>query len=130
MMINFYNLNKLTVNKSKTKAMIVTKDKNLGDFIDFSFDIGEDKIKGVTKMRILGALFDNKGSYESEINELISNITFKLNLINRVKHYTTFKSCKMFVDSFVKSKILYMAPTYLSLPNKSKCKLNTLYESP
>ena len=126
-MINIYNMNKLSINKSKTKVMVVTKNKDLADFNDFGFDLGEDKIKGVTKMRILGALFDNKGSYESELNELFSNISFKLNLINKVSKYTTFKSRKMFVDSFVKSKILYMAPTYLSLPNKLKCKLNTFY---
>ena len=76
--------NKLKLNVSKTKAMIITNgniDKN-----NIDLNINGEKIEIEHKIKYLGVIIDDKLSFDQNVNHVCRKVGLKVNVLNRLRN--------------------------------------------
>ena len=121
----FYDSNKLKLNKTKTKFNINGTKSQLNQTKNLSLVVNNEVLYNDSQITILGFKFNISNTLDSQINDLIQQINFRISCLNKVKQFTTFKTRKNFFNAFCVSKLRYMAPAYLSAPVYLTKKLNT-----
>jgi hypothetical protein len=93
-------LNRMTANIAKTKVMLITtwqKRAALPEHLrTLRVKMNSHYLENVTTERLLGALINNKLSWESHINSAVSKVNSKLALLRRIKGCLPLVSRKIF----------------------------------
>ena len=84
-MLNYYNINKLKLNTSKTKYIINCKKSLRPKIKDFKLNVDNENIYPEGNIRILGVLFSTDNSYTVYCNDLISPINYRFINLMKVK---------------------------------------------
>ena len=121
---NYYTINTLTINKTKTKYTIIGTAQQVADTRHSTIKIGQDSIHCDGQVRILGMLLSADNTLEAAVNELVSNLNFRLYNLNKIRVHTDFRSRQRFLFSFILGRLNYLLPVYLSAP---KVILNKLH---
>ena len=123
-MYNFYTMTLL--NKSKTKFTVIGNKSNVSLTKNLKVRIGNDTISCDGNVRILGTLISADNSLESAVNELVSNLNFRLLNLLKIKKLTTFKTRLNFINSFVIGRLNYVLPIFLAAPGYLVHKLHLI----
>ena len=100
-MKNFYKINKLTLNQTKTKFTIMGTGNQINLTKNIKIKIEDQYIKCDSQVRILGSLITANNSIEPQINELIKTLSYRLHNLSNIKKITTQKTRLMFINSFI-----------------------------
>ena len=97
--------NGLQLNPDKCK-LIVFKGNKTFDF-DFILRLGNENLKEVSEVKLLGINIDNRLSYNSHIESLCRKISPKISALRRIFPFVTSEQCKLIASSFVSSELSY-----------------------
>ena len=101
--------NRLTVNISKTKYLIITKKKyQIIPPVFFHFD----PLERVAFHKILGVYLDDNLSFRIHINELCQKLSRSIALVNQVKNYMPLYVLKCLYHSQFMPHLLYCLPVW------------------
>ena len=110
-------MNKLQINPDKTNLVISCKNKLRQYCKNVSFWADTYEIKQKEKIKILGAYIQFNLSYDSHINYIVSKMSNRLNQLNNIKMYTSFKVRLSIINSMVIGVLLYILPLHLNCTN-------------
>ena len=127
LMYNYYSINFLTLNRSKTKYCIVGNSTQIAETRNIKIKIDDTFIHCDGTVRILGHLISSDTSLNASLNELISNLNWRLYNLGKIKKYTDFESRRRFILSFVVGKLNYLLPLFYSAPKDQLHKLHLIY---
>ena len=122
----YYNMNKLQINPDKTNLVISCKNKLRQYCKNVSFWADTYEIKQKEKIKILGAYIQFNLSYDSHINYIVSKMSNRLNQLNNIKMYTSFKVRLSIINSMVIGVLLYILPLHLNCTNIQIKKLHKI----
>jgi hypothetical protein len=104
--INYFRVNKLSLNVDKTNVILFSKTKTVLDSTkDFSITIDEKQIKSVSRTKFLGVILDrslNWTDYKTQVAMKISKVTCILSSNKHIipksalRAYTVLQSCLIF----------------------------------
>ena len=120
--------NKLTINYTKTKFMIIRPDKrvNIGDF---SINIDGNVIDRIDSFKYLGIEIDNNLSWKTHIKTLESDLSRASAFISKLRHYISFDCLKSFYFAKVYSKIQYAILAWGGVSESALHRLNILHNN-
>ena len=113
---NYYTINCLTLNRSKTKFTVIGNQRQIALTKDIKIKINDDFIYCDGQVRILGHLFSSDNSVVASVNEIIREVNFRIHNLNLVRNITNFETRLKFLSSYVLGKINYLLPLLLSAP--------------
>ena len=108
------NSNLLVMNTDKTKLLILdTKAKHLrNDDYGITLNTGSEVISPENCGKMLGGLISNDLCWNSHIrddeNSLFRQVMSRVNALNKVSSYSSFKTRKMIANGIVMSKMIYL----------------------
>ena len=88
-LIAWCNLNRLTINKEKTKHLCVSRDKHL---LNFSIRKDTSCLGNVDTYDYLGFTIDNRLTMSSYLDKIIKKISYKLRTLNIMRRFITEKT--------------------------------------
>ena len=100
-------LNKLSLNYSKTKYMLITNKTKSEDLINGNITIGKHKIEQVTQIKYLGVTFDNKLTWKPHIQEICSKLSSGSWAILKLRQYIDLQTLKAVYFSLIYSHLQY-----------------------
>ena len=84
------NMNKVTINTTKTKAMnFGTRQKLKANKCQTKLMLNNDQVKLVPTFRYLGVLLDNCLTFSKHISKIIKSVSHKLYLLNKIRPHLT-----------------------------------------
>ena len=101
---NWLNLNKLSLNITKTNYLIITNKKIS---YDFNIQIGLNKIQQETTAKYLGIIIDNKLNWTPQINFIKNKISSGCWALNKVKKYLDPNSLKIIYYGLIYQRLQY-----------------------
>ena len=120
--------NKLTINYSKTKFMIVRSNK-LENIQSFTVSIDGNLIERVNCFKYLGVDIDDNLSWKTHIHSLESELSRLSGFICKLRHYVSFDCLKNFYFAKVYSKLQYAILAWSGIPDSVMYKLNILHNN-
>lgn len=81
---NWLTANKLKLNVEKTKAMVLSRDKDMGQ-LDIRID--RQSVEIVSKIKYLGIIVDNTLKFGENVDYVCKKISQKLGVLNRCKKF-------------------------------------------
>ena len=99
------NLNRLSLNISKTKCMIFSKSNR--PFYKPNLKIYDTPIEYVNSFSFLGIILDNKLNWKNHINNVAKKITKAICILTKLKHYLPRRCLKTIYDSLICSHLNY-----------------------
>ena len=106
-MNRYFNNNRLQMNTKKTNVMII---KNNNDVIEEQIIINNNTIRNLSKLTVLGIVFNNKLDWNSHLQEgkgLIFQLKQRLNSIKLISKYISQNFAKQLANGILISKINY-----------------------
>ena len=85
-MENFYNVNRLKLNPSKTKYLITCNKQAKAEIKDWKLTLDKEIIYPSGNVRILGVLFSSDNTFTVYCNNLIAQINYRFINIMKVKN--------------------------------------------
>ena len=98
---------KLTLNVSKSKAMLIASNKSL--FMPRSIFINEQEVEQVTEFKYLGIIVDSNLSFAKHAEYTLKKLNAKFYVLKRAEKKLNFESKKLYVSSLVMSHFNYCA---------------------
>ena len=123
-LVNYYAMNHLKINQSKTVIMTVPYKKS--NHVTSEFLAGDVTIKSSRQMTILGCIFSQDATPLADLSHTIRLCHEKLNLLFRVKSYCDSGTRAIFARAFVLSRLQYMCHSYAVLPEYHKARIQKL----
>ena len=120
--------NKLTINYSKTKFMVIRSGR-LEDLSDFIVNIDGNSIERVSCFKYLGLDIDDDFSWKSHIRSLESDISRISSFICKLRHYVSFECLKSFYYAKVYSKLQYSILAWGGCNDSRLRRLNVLHNN-
>lgn len=102
---NWASANYLTINPSKTKALMFGRGNNMAS--DINVHLNYNNIEFVTHHKILGVIVDNELSFRQHIDALSGRVCFLLRKIYSAKLYMPLRIRKYLAHAVLMSNILY-----------------------
>ena len=99
-------INKLTLNISKTKYMLVTN-KNKPQNEEFQIKVVSTKIENCTHYKYLGVLLDEKLSWKPHVEHICNKISKVCGIFSKLRHATSFHLLKQVYHALVASHLQY-----------------------
>ena len=96
--------NKLTLNHSKTKFMVITKN---GRYASMNIHINGHQIEQVNSMKYLGITIDASLNWREQIKIVEGNLSQASGIISKMRHYVNFTCLKAFYYAKVFSYLQY-----------------------
>ena len=95
--------NKLTLNVSKTKSMLLGTSKRLNQRSSkvLTVQIAGQMVEHVQAFKYLGVWIDSHLNWETHITKICSKISQRLGVLRRVRPYLTFDTTKMLYNAMV-----------------------------
>ena len=109
----YMSRNRLVLNSDKTHLIVITQGRNQPRI---TLDTGSEKIEPRSEERLLGITVSNDLKWSRHIRDgkksLISILTSRINALNKVASYSSFKNRKMIANGVVMSHITYLIQLY------------------
>ena len=116
----WFDINKLSLNLSKTKFMIFSNYK-LDNQVNIQVDGVE--IERVSENKFLGVIIDDKINWKSHIKYIHNKLARSISVLNKAKHLLNFKSLRMLYCSLVLPYMNYCTEVW---GNTYKSSLNAI----
>lgn len=110
--------NSLSINPSKTKALIFKSSRS--DIFHLNLNICNNIIETVSNLRCLGVLIDDRLSFESHINNLISRVTFTLRRLYRLNMWLPLSVKQSIAHALLMSQVNYCIEVFSGCSETSK----------
>jgi ribonuclease HI len=127
----WFSLNDLCINTTKTKHIIFTHKKNRNN-INMNICINNQPIENVNEIRYLGIIFNANFNHTNEINRLKNKLINRSNLIKRLANNNNglkINPLIMIYRNLCRSLFLYGSEFYATWPTSYKNKLSILINS-
>lgn len=108
---NWLNINKLLLNISKTKWMLISKNKNQNIPTE-NVKIAGIIVERVSCIKYLGILIDENLSFDNQVNELVKKSSQKVNLLKRLTNRLTYDTRKTIYHSIIAPNFEYCSTIY------------------
>ena len=112
MVANWFKSNQLTLNIKKTKLMMFGTWQNLSKFKNISLTYDDNDIEIVDKFKYLGVVFDPHLSWSEHVNHMSSNISKRIGVIRRIKHYLPCSTVNLLAKAMVFPLFDYCSPVW------------------
>ena len=93
--------NKLTLNISKTKSMLIGSNKKLANVSSLSLSIFDCDLDSVNKFKYLGIMLASDFTLSDHVEYFFSKVNQRLGLLRRIKHLLPFTARLLFYNSLV-----------------------------
>ena len=124
---NWLKANKLTLNISKTKVMLFGTRHMLDKFNDISLTYNDDMIEMVREFKYLSVKFDSTMSWLSHIDYLANNVSKRIGVIRRVKHFLPHQTLVMLANALVIPHFDYASPVWSNCSDSYQARLQVLH---
>jgi len=104
---DWFNVNNLTINKTKTQLMIFGPTQMLNYKEPYKIIINEFEIIETKSTKFLGIHIDNKLSFHHHINYIAKKLSKSIGIINKYKFYLPIKSLNLLYQSLCQPHINY-----------------------
>ena len=84
---NWFKANKLTLNTDKTNFMVFGTNHMIDQYNDITLSFDDKLIEKVSVFKYLGIKFDSNMSWSSHIDYLSGNISKRIGIVKRIKHF-------------------------------------------
>lgn len=135
---NWLNMNKLCLNTTKTKWMLLTKSD---DSVEDDVVMGGTVLGRVTEIKYLGVLIDSKLTFKSHFQTIITKVTKNVAILRKLKYCLNMKTKKVLFDTLVKPHLQYCSTIWnfaseeslqtmqVVINNALRCILNVPYDT-
>ena len=110
----YLSSNKQAMNNTKTKIMIITKDKTARD--SFSIKINNEIIKHSPTLKILGNTFNDKLNFENMLihgnDSILNQLKNRIRSIEMMSRFMNTKTLKQYVNAIFRGKLLFGLNTW------------------
>ena len=93
--------NKLTLNLTKTKSMLIGSNRKLVNISPMSLSIFDCKLDSVSTFKYLGIKLASDFTWSDHVEHVISKVNQRLGLLRRIKHLLPFTARLLFYNSLV-----------------------------
>ena len=93
--------NKLTLNVTKSKFMVIGGRNKLSQFNDIALVPNNDQLENVTKFKYLGVIINQHLTWHDHIEQLQSKIAKRLGVLKRIKHLLLVYARRIYVSTMV-----------------------------
>ena len=93
--------NKLTLNVTKSKFMVIGGRNKLSQFNDITLVADSDQLENVTKFKYLGVIINQHLTWHDHIEQLQSKIAKRLGVLKRIKHRLPDNARSIYVSTMV-----------------------------
>merc|ERR1711895_158322 len=121
---SYYNINFLKINPDKTKFIITCKPCYRHITKDVFIQAGTFIIEQSHKLKILGIYITNGLDQTPNVNNIISKVNHRINILNKITRYTNTKTSLILYNSLVISVLSYCANNMINTNCKQLNKLN------
>ena len=115
MMNLFYACNKLKLNPSKSHFCISGSKAQIAETSRFSLRLDNELVTNSQQVKV-GYLFNSTNDTNSQINELVQSLNYRLVSLAQISKYCKQKSIAQFIQAYIIGKLNYMVSAYLSSP--------------
>ena len=105
--VEWLNVNKLSLNVKKTHAILFTKHRNICSEPMLNVYIGKDIVQTVTKTTFLGVVIDYKLTWKEHIHKLCNKISKGIGLIKKVRYKLQRKTLLNLYFTFIQPYLTY-----------------------
>ena len=91
---NWLNVNKLSINTTKTKY-IIFKSSNKKRDTEINIQLNHNTIQQVTHVKFLGVIIDQNLTWKNHINSVLKNIIKATALIAKLRHFKNRNTLKL-----------------------------------
>ena len=98
---NWFKANKLTLNTDKTKFMVFGTNHMIDQYNDITLSFDDKLIEKVSVFKYLGIKFDSNMSWSSHIDYLSGNISKRIGIVKRIKHFIPQETLIMLSNALV-----------------------------
>ena len=123
---SYYNINFLKINPDKTKFIITCKPAYRHITKDITIQAGQYVIQQSDKLKILGVYITSGLHQTPNVNNIISKVNHRINILNKVAKFTNTKTSLIIYNSLVISVFSYCANNMINSNSKQLTKLNVL----
>ena len=93
--------NKLTLNVTKSKFMVIGGRNKLNQFNDIALVANNDQLENVTKFKYFGVIINQHLTWHDHIEQLQSKIAKRLGVLKRIKHLLPVYARRIYVSTMV-----------------------------
>ena len=93
--------NKLTLNVTKSKFMVIGGRNKLSQFNDIALVANNHQLENVTKFKYLGVIINQHLTWHDHIEQLQSKIAKRLGVLKRIKHLLPDNARRIYVSTMV-----------------------------
>lgn len=109
----YMNINKLKINKKKTKWMIFSRDEvNVNQ--SQKVKMGTDEIERVETIKYLGVIMDEKLNFEEQASVCIKKTASKVNFLYRISKKMPMETKKIVYNTIIKPQFEYCSTIYFT----------------
>ena len=93
--------NKLTLNVTKSKLLVIGGRNKLSQFNDIALVANNHQLENVTKFKYLGVIINQHLTWHDHIEQLQSKIAKRLGVLKQIKHYLPVYARRIYVSTMV-----------------------------
>ena len=93
--------NKLTLNVTKSKFMVIGGRNKLSQFNDIAIVANNDQLENVTKLKYLGVIINQHLTWHDHMKQLQSKIAKRLGVLEQIKHLFLVYARRIYVSTIV-----------------------------
>ena len=102
------NLNKLTINTSKTKVMLITThQKRTLNVTEMNLNLNGENLSMISKDKVLGTFIDNNLTWKNHIDHICRKITSNIWLLSRIKLFLSLDHRIQFYKAYIQPHLDY-----------------------
>jgi hypothetical protein len=121
--------NKLILNADKTKLMVLGSNRMLNKFNNINLVYNNNAIERVNEFKYLGVKIDCNMSWTSHIDFVSKNVSKRIGIIRRVKHFLPHQTLVMLSNALVIPHFDYASPVWSNCSLEYQTKLQVLHNS-
>ena len=93
--------NKLTLNLSKTKSMLIGSHRKLADISSMSVSMFDCNIESVNTFKYLGIILATDFTWSDNVEHVITKVNQRLSLLRRIKHFLPLTARLLFYNNLI-----------------------------
>ena len=108
------NVNRMALNASKTKSMLVLSPQNLNALSSqtLKVTVNDSLVEQVMEAKILGVTFDHTLSWEEQVEILCKKLNNRISLLRRIQPYLTQEGFLHCYNAYIHSQLIYCSSVW------------------
>ena len=109
------NINRMALNATRTKSMLVSSPKKLNTLLSQSLNVAvnDSEVEQFTEAKILGVTFHHTLSWEGHVETLCKKLNNRITLLRRIQPYPTQVGYPQYYNACIHSQLVYCSSGYL-----------------